>query len=331
MILFTTEAKNQYGASGINNMIALAVGYINEAFNRSGINAKIRLVHKAETTWHTQSSSANNELGSLTSDPTVSGLGGLRDQYGADCVSLLTTPIGGLGNCYGPFSVFDGSSRTFAHELGHDFGCDHDRPNHNCWGQYNTVYYYGYSFTVPGYGLNGTIMSYVGVQIDQYSSPLKYFLGVPTGLPEGHVDGAGRPDSADNARRINETASAVASWRSPGITILTSPALINNDSQFTFQISGPNNGTYTVEYTADYINWTFLGNYVLSSGSVSVTDNIGTAPYRFYRAKFGTAYLGTQLGYTKISAPAGQSMIANQLDSGNNTLASLIPSPPDGT
>lgn len=37
------------------------------------------------------------------------------------------------------------------------------------------------------------------------------------------------------------------------------------------------------------------------------------------------------VGYINVPVPPGFSMIANQLDSGNNTVGSLLPAPPEGT
>ncbi len=73
-----------------------------------------------------------------------------------------------------------------------------------------------------------------------------------------------------------------------------------------------------------------LGNYSLSAGSFAVSDTIGSVN-RFYRAKLGTAYLGTQVGFIKKTASDGYSMIANQLDNGDNTIATLFPGVPTGT
>lgn len=334
IVLYTTEAKNANGLSWINTRISLALAYMNHAFNRSGINARMRLVRKAETTWHIDSGNDSTELSWLKTDSTTASL---RNTYGADLVSLLFNYTSGFpgraecNQCTDGWSVFSGNEHTFAHELGHNFGCSHDRGQGTVCAFYS--YSYGYSFNPPGDPNNtyGTIMSYVGSAIENYSSPLVYFLGAPTGLPEGHVNQQGQPDSADNARTINQRVLTFAACRSSAITTLDSPALVNNDTQFTFQIVGPNSGTYTVEFTTDYLSWSFLGNYVLSSGSVQVTDNIGSASQRFYRAKLGTAYLGTQIGWIKKQIPVGQSMVCNQLDNGDNTLGTLLPSVNEGT
>lgn len=44
-----------------------------------------------------------------------------------------------------------------------------------------------------------------------------------------------------------------------------------------------------------------------------------------------TVYSVNAVGYIRLEIPSGFSIIANQLDSGNNTVGSLIPTAPDGT
>ncbi len=328
MVLYTTEEKDVLGGQAATEArIALSVAYNNEAFRRSFVNARFRLVHTEEVTqsWHVPSHTAGSELSWLAGDSTVAQR---RGTFGADLVSLLAffTDYGGMAYCTSPHSVYSHYPEHFAHECAHNIGCRHERgnPEADCADQ---IYNYGYYFTSPVDGVQyGTIMSYVGSPCDLFSNPTNQFRGSATGIPEG------QPLAADNARFINEHGANVAAWANQAVTVLSSPALINSGTQFTFQIAGPISGVYNVEYTGDYLSWATLGDFTLSSGSVSVTNTIGTNPYRFYRAKLGTAYLGTQVGYIKKAIPSGYSMLANQLDHDDNTFATLFPAGavPDG-
>ncbi|MDF9828332.1 hypothetical protein M2447_002450 [Ereboglobus sp. PH5-10] len=130
----------------------------------------------------------------------------------------------GIAQCPGHYAaVHFGPSvgyTTLAHELGHNFGCYHDRDEAAAGGTDDDGYYnYGHIFTVSGSGSFGTIMSYAGTslypgsrRIAFFSNPSVTYLGVPTGLPEGD------PRAADNARFLREEAPEMASYRSAPAT-----------------------------------------------------------------------------------------------------------------
>jgi hypothetical protein len=130
-------------------MILLAIAYLNESCQRSGVNAKFRLVCEAETTWHAETGLCPDELYWLTGDPHVAAL---RKQVGADLVSLFvhgSCSNRGMASLPGAFSVFDGDARVFAHECGHNLGCEHDRAN-SVKGNRGLLSYVGYvRKTVP--------------------------------------------------------------------------------------------------------------------------------------------------------------------------------------
>lgn len=129
MVLYTGLAKSAYGEGGVRDRVTIAIAYMNEALNRSGVNARMRLVHCAETTWHDESPQASDELSWLRGDDRVEEL---QNEFGADLITLFVRdgrPAGGLCSIGSPYSVGSGSAYTFAHEWGHSLGCHHDRPN----------------------------------------------------------------------------------------------------------------------------------------------------------------------------------------------------------
>ena len=93
--------------------------------------------------------------------------------------------------------------RSFAHELGHNMGCDHDRDHASNYHAY--PYSYGYDVK----GKFGTIMSYDGPKITYFSNPKVTYQGRRTGKP------ARKPDAADNARTINNPRTIVANFKVP--------------------------------------------------------------------------------------------------------------------
>jgi hypothetical protein len=333
MVLYTPAMLNYAGnMAAMNTMIAEAVGYMNEAFHRSSVTTvQIHLAYKGEISY-TESGNTQTDLTWLSTDPTVAAL---RSNCGADLVAMMCSQFtdGFAGRAYflsdgGTYSVSGyGGAAHFTHELGHNFGCDHDRAHAGNGGSY--PYSYGYAFVPPNPPntngiIYGDVMTYLVSDLEQFSNPNVYFMTVPTGVPDTN------PQSADNATTVINTASTVAAQAAPNFTILTSPELVG--THFKFLISGPNNGVYNVEYTSDYFVWSVLGSYTLSSGSVEVADDtIGSTPYRFYRARLGSSYMSTQVGFLKKLIKPGISMIGNPLETGNNVVSTLLPLVPEGT
>jgi hypothetical protein len=326
MVLYSTAAKTSAGGDGpMRNQIALDVGFMNSALFASGAGAEIRLVYYAEATWHTESSDSN-DLAWLSSDATV---GSMRAQYGADLVVYLKT-IGGAAYIFAPYSCATfNDPLTFSHEVGHNFGCQHDRPNATLCSTC-PPYSYGYSFTPAGQTTTyGTIMSYVGLTTPYYSNPSNFWAGTAMGVWDS------LPNSADNSHAITVDAPTVAAWMTPSqVAALVSPGFVNS-STFAFNLTGPASvsGTYTVEWASVYPGpWTLLGNFSFSGGTLTISDStIGSSSQRFYRAKRNNALVGTQLGFIIKAIPAGQSMLGNQLDAGNNSISARWPAASTGT
>jgi len=75
MVVYTTNAKNNF-VGNINNMITNAWGNIEDAFDNSGVNADITVVHTAEVTYSESSNSLLNLCRLTTSQTFIPG-GGL--------------------------------------------------------------------------------------------------------------------------------------------------------------------------------------------------------------------------------------------------------------
>jgi len=158
----------------------------------------------------------------------------LRTQYGADQVTLINKLTGnemsgggaicglayliksnsiGSGSRLAYAVIEDGSicgtdDITYAHEVGHNMGCAHDRNTDNSVGKYS--YSKGYQdspnqfVTVMAYAY--TCPGHCGY-INHFSNPEVNFEGAPTGVPETEAD------SADNAKTINQTRSIMGQYR----------------------------------------------------------------------------------------------------------------------
>ncbi len=140
------------------------------------------------------SMSSGDELGNLnnTTDGVLDAVSDYANLLGADLKSLVIKDAdGSAGIAYKPGSssvtarTYMTSTRiTFAHELGHNLGCDHS------WGDSNQTYYsrYGWRFkTTTGQEFR-TIMAYDwgwGVRIPHYANPNVTYGGTPTGAEDG--------------------------------------------------------------------------------------------------------------------------------------------------
>ena len=241
MIAYTAAAQS--GAGGSAGMAALAdhmIARANATFINSRVGLRIRLV-RLEPVTYTEPNNINTDLTRLagTSDGFLDALHALRTTVGADLVTLVTETTGGsaAGLAYlyqgfasssNGFSVVQraGCESTFVHEIGHNFGCEHDRDNTS--GDSNGTslypYAYGHRFTPNGYAQLRTVMAYSpGDRIPYFSNPDVSYLGAPTGVA---IDQALQ---AHNAQVLNNTKAALAALRStagnqPPTVAFTSPS-----------------------------------------------------------------------------------------------------------
>ena len=259
---FVTELGSQSLAlTRIQNLVDIT----NQAYTASGVNQQIRLVNTVQVNYpdNTSNQSALDDITGIdengnpvTIPASLQGIAGLRDQYGADLVTLIrsfdSTTQGGCGvgwliggnqtaivpsqsYVYGYNVVSDGTSTnssgqqvycldtTFAHELGHNMGDAHDRGNATESGAYS--YSYGYL----GNGTNGfsTIMAYgtkTTTPVAVFSNPnISICQNTPCGVPDSNTT-----SSADNAHSMNNTASLIAAFE-PTMVGTPSSAHVHND------------------------------------------------------------------------------------------------------
>ena len=229
MVAYTPKAREETG--NIDAFIQFAIDNTHRIYRNSNVGFRLRLVHAHEVDY---SGAANMEadLDFLTEhdDGKMDEIGMLREYYGADLVALFVErppPSGGAcGIAWVPdfgrypnadFSILGFSvtahhcetstNHTFAHELGHNQGADHNPANSA--GAVLPTFPYRHGRCNVEEGWN-TTMSYpwnehgpCEREIEYLSSPNLRYQGTPTG------DAAVR----DNRRVLLETARRVANFR----------------------------------------------------------------------------------------------------------------------
>ena len=241
LVAYTTEVMTRRGGENATlSMIDAAVAEANQAYQNSGIGLRLRLAGTVEVAY-AGAGDLNADLSALrsTTDGKLDEIHALRNSLGADLVSLVTeTDPGYCGMAYvltnpssasaaaSGFSVVRRTCMTgysFAHELGHNMGSQHD------W--YTTASAGAYRYSHGHIDIDGgfrTIMSYSNMCADQsrtctriayFSNPDVSRDGRRTGVPEGTGttctpgNAANPPCDADNARSLNNTAQGVANFR----------------------------------------------------------------------------------------------------------------------
>ncbi|HVG11079.1 MAG TPA: M12 family metallo-peptidase [Thermoanaerobaculia bacterium] len=222
LVLYTTAAAAAAGGSDkIVIQIAMAERQMNESLRRGQASPRVKVVATKEISYAESGSLATDLVRLQRAEGAFAGVPALRDEWGADLVSLLVSGANlGCGIAYvmvnpnivfAPYAystVVQGcatSSFTFAHELGHNFGCEHDRANADGPGAFS----YSYGYQAPG--VFRTIMAYNNgcncPRVLSFSNPGVFIDGGPAGVP------LGQPNEAHNALTIENTGPILAAFR----------------------------------------------------------------------------------------------------------------------
>lgn len=296
MIVWTQAAETAAGgASAIQSLALNSVANANLAYANSGVNAELRLVYSGKLAYTEKPADILGDLVNLETrgDNIADAVHTLRDQYGADVVTLFGEGYRNHGACgvgelmqsnstsfaSWAFNVVDRAcalaNLSYAHEVGHNQGLHHDPVNS---GGYPGVASYAYGYQDPS-GLFRTVLSYGGATRIPY-------LSSPNVLYNSRVTGT---TTQDNARALTMTAATVAAFRSLGGGTTPTPTCTFSisTSALSFTASG---GTKSVNVTAGAgcawtasnggATWVGVGPASWSGSapvSVSVPSNTGGA------------------------------------------------------
>lgn len=283
MVAYTPAARLEAGsATAIQAMINKSIADTNQAYVNSQIYMQLRLVQTVEVAY-TENFDMSVDLDALTAtnDGVMDSLHQLRNTWGADLVTLFTADTGGMaagiawvmtdpnytGNDTLGFSVVmqkyaDSTNYTLAHELGHNLGAVHDRPNSTFPGAF--PYSYGHRFNGNDGVEYRTIMSYApGQRIPNFSNPNITYQGVATGVP------IGQPGEADNASTFNQTGPIVEAYRQDVVSDKANPLA----SLSSWNLS-PNGQvlSFTIRYSDDI---------AIDSGTLGTGDVVVSGPGGF--------------------------------------------------
>lgn len=231
MFVYTAVARDAAGGvAQIESRIELAITDANNAYQNSMIAPRIRSIHKALIDYTETGMGIALDLPRLTTpgDGFLDSVHADRDAYGADLVSLWVEWLDFGGVAYSMaglpvedyhitgFSVMRQSQYLFhvlAHEVGHNFGCDHDRANTGGGALFN----YSFGFREPG-NLWHDIMAYDPGQVIPYFSNPDLIYNGPPGNPGPIGVPLDQPLPCHNALTHNNTAWHLANYRPATLT-----------------------------------------------------------------------------------------------------------------
>ncbi len=230
MVIYSDEfvTENPVPETRINYLISLA----NIAYSVSTIPLKLNLVHTQQVSM--DDTASNNDILDNLTDGTgnFSSIPALRNTHHADLVAVIRpyrrSTHGGCGLAWllgsevgtptmgysviGDGDDIEGSNyycpdESLVHELGHNYGSDHDRDTGCNWG----IEEYSCGQGIDGH--YGTIMSYASPDVGKFSSPNLNCNGYICGTP------AGETNSADNVLSIKQYKGIIAGYRDglPGV------------------------------------------------------------------------------------------------------------------
>jgi uncharacterized protein YjbI with pentapeptide repeats len=261
LVVYPSAVRAEAGdANTVEATIASAVADANLCYRNSLVPMQLRVVHTEEVSY-TPTGQLSIDLNRLKnpSDGSMDNVHSLRDQYGADLVSLLTTTSdsGGLASTMQhPRLSFESSgfnvnvwsqlgapSYTLAHEIGHNMACLHNRED-STWDEHYelSAFCFGKRWLQGGQGYR-TVMSYdsnpasYGNRVPFFSNPNVSYLGTA----------AGNAGTEDNAQVLSITAPYVSNFRTSKVQAIL-------PTVFDLQVNEGDSASFKVRLTVEPVS-----------------------------------------------------------------------------
>ena len=224
MVIWTPAAEAAAGGAGVmQNLAQAAIDSANASYLNSGIAHRLRLVHRQQVAY-TERASCMFDVTAFecalddltgTSDGFIDDVHALRDVHGADLVALMIQNTQYCGIAWLPSTPYAESgfsvtaqgcavaNKSFAHELGHNMGANHDPAYAEPAGP--KPYNHGYVSPAREWR---TVMAYPGAcsgcaRIGFFSNPRLSYNGFAMGSAA----------VSNNAQVLNATGKAIAGYR----------------------------------------------------------------------------------------------------------------------
>lgn len=209
LVLYTSSVKNRLGGEiGLNAFVRTIFANFNTALLDSKTNASVRLAglkqadlpgipaDNCATTGFLQNNATVKAWRSETKADLVSII---RNTAATSCADCLSTLRGRKSSAFSSVNLTQARQRhSFAHEIGHNLGCAHDRANSTRGCAEPTGR--GYRFRAGNLS-RGTLMAYGSNRVLLFSNPDVKFMGVAVGTSRDN-----------NAATIRKTAPKVAQY-----------------------------------------------------------------------------------------------------------------------